>query len=235
MTTAGLRLSGCPFLGCTRMDCRVAIHPGLNGSVGIANESVAATSPGYYSNAISRMRGHRYVSKGCPARPQIHLRLPPPTWLCSPPTSENRDPLPWDFYCIIHEAQCETAEGDIVLPLCPPPNTVDSEARVLARTRAIRVGLEMTFRHLNLHPPEKAVVLCCASMRRARSKHLIARKCCSPMRPGQVECRSHNYVRHGTTTLFAAQSLAGRGDRGPPNAAEPDIRRLLASSGHQAA
>jgi hypothetical protein len=25
-----------------------------------------------------------------------------------------------------------------------------------------------------------------------------------PMRPGQVERRSHDYVRHGTTSLFAA-------------------------------
>jgi hypothetical protein len=106
--------AGDPLLGYTRMDCRVAIHPDLNGSVGRANENVAATSLGYYSHAISRMRGHRYVSEGCPARPQIHLRLPP-TCLCSPPTSENRDPLPWDFSCIIHEAQCETVEGDIVL------------------------------------------------------------------------------------------------------------------------
>ena len=29
-----------------------------------------------------------------------------------------------------------------------------------------------------------------------------------PMQPGLVERRSHDYVRHGTTTLFAALEIA---------------------------
>ena len=29
-----------------------------------------------------------------------------------------------------------------------------------------------------------------------------------PMRPGQVERRTHDYMRHGTTTLFAALDIA---------------------------
>ena len=29
-----------------------------------------------------------------------------------------------------------------------------------------------------------------------------------PMRPGQIERRSHDYKRHGTTALFAASDIA---------------------------
>ena len=35
-----------------------------------------------------------------------------------------------------------------------------------------------------------------------------------PMQPGQAEKRTHDYVRHGTTTLFAALEIAtGAGHR----------------------
>jgi hypothetical protein len=40
--------------------------------------------------------------------------------------------------------------------------------------------------------------------RRARFKRWTA---LSPLRPGQVERRSHDYQRHGTTSLFAALEL----------------------------
>lgn len=55
---------------------------------------------------------------------------------------------------------------------------------------------------LYLNPPEKAVVLCVDEKSQIqaldRSQPLL------PMRPGQVERRSHDYKRHGTTSLFAA-------------------------------
>lgn len=55
---------------------------------------------------------------------------------------------------------------------------------------------------LYLHPPDKAVVLSVDEKTQIqaldRSQPLL------PMRPGQVERRTHDYVRHGTTALFAA-------------------------------
>src|SRR5213594_52172 len=55
---------------------------------------------------------------------------------------------------------------------------------------------------LYLNPPDKALVLCVDEKSQIqaldRSQPLL------PMRPGQVERRTHDYVRHGTTSLFAA-------------------------------
>ncbi len=55
---------------------------------------------------------------------------------------------------------------------------------------------------LYLHPPDKALVLCVDEKTQIqaldRSAPLL------PMRPGQAERRTHDYVRHGTTSLFAA-------------------------------
>jgi transposase len=55
---------------------------------------------------------------------------------------------------------------------------------------------------LYLDPPERALVLCVDEKSQIqaldRSQPLL------PMRPGQVERRTHEYVRHGTTSLFAA-------------------------------
>jgi transposase len=55
---------------------------------------------------------------------------------------------------------------------------------------------------LYLDPPDRALVLCVDEKSQIqaldRSQPLL------PMRPGQVERRTHDYVRHGTTSLFAA-------------------------------
>ena len=55
---------------------------------------------------------------------------------------------------------------------------------------------------LYLSPPEHALVLCVDEKSQIqaldRSQPLL------PMRPGQVERRTHYYTRHGTLTLFAA-------------------------------
>ena len=49
---------------------------------------------------------------------------------------------------------------------------------------------------------------CCVWTRRARSVSLDRTQPLLPMRPGQVERRTHDYIRHGTTTLFAALDIA---------------------------
>lgn len=59
---------------------------------------------------------------------------------------------------------------------------------------------------LYLSPPDKALVLCVDE--KSQIQALDRTQPLLPMRPGQVERRSHDYVRHGTTTLFAALNAA---------------------------
>lgn len=59
---------------------------------------------------------------------------------------------------------------------------------------------------LYLAPPERALVLCVDE--KSQIQALDRTQPLLPMRPGQPERRSHDYVRHGTTTLFAALDVA---------------------------
>lgn len=53
-----------------------------------------------------------------------------------------------------------------------------------------------------LNPPDKALVLCVDE--KSQIQALDRTQPLLPMRPGQIERRTHDYMRHGTTTLFAA-------------------------------
>lgn len=59
---------------------------------------------------------------------------------------------------------------------------------------------------LYMNPPDRAVVLCVDEKSQVqaldRSQPLL------PMSPGQVERHTHDYARHGTTSLFAALNVA---------------------------
>ena len=55
---------------------------------------------------------------------------------------------------------------------------------------------------LYLNPPDRALVLCVDE--KAQIQALDRTRPLLPMRPGQIERRTHDYVRHGTTSLFAA-------------------------------
>ena len=55
---------------------------------------------------------------------------------------------------------------------------------------------------LYLNPPDRALVLCVDE--KSQIQALDRTQPLLPMRPGQVERQSHDYVRHGTTSLFAA-------------------------------
>jgi transposase len=55
---------------------------------------------------------------------------------------------------------------------------------------------------LYLDPPERALVLCVDE--KSQIQALDRTQPLLPMRPGQVERRTHDYKRHGVTTLFAA-------------------------------
>ncbi len=59
---------------------------------------------------------------------------------------------------------------------------------------------------LYLNPPEKALVLCVDE--KSQIQALDRTQPLLPMRPGQPERRTHDYVRHGTTSLFAALDIA---------------------------
>src|SRR6059058_3690119 len=59
---------------------------------------------------------------------------------------------------------------------------------------------------LYLHPPEKAVVLCIDEKPQIQALERTARPL--PVRPGSPARRTSDYVRHGTTTLFAALEVA---------------------------
>jgi transposase len=61
---------------------------------------------------------------------------------------------------------------------------------------------------LYLAPPENAIVLCCDEKSQIQALDRTSR-CCS-IQPGLPERRTHDYVRHGTTTLFAALNIATR-------------------------
>jgi transposase len=58
---------------------------------------------------------------------------------------------------------------------------------------------------LYLDPPDRAMVLCVDE--KSQIQALDRTQPLLPMRPGQVERRSHDYKRHGTTSLFAALNV----------------------------
>jgi transposase len=59
---------------------------------------------------------------------------------------------------------------------------------------------------LYLAPPENAIVLCCDEKSQIQALNRTQKTL--PMQPGYAEQRTHDYVRHGTTTLFAALDIA---------------------------
>jgi transposase len=59
---------------------------------------------------------------------------------------------------------------------------------------------------LYMNPPEHAIVLCVDE--KSQVQALDRTQPLLPMQPGQTERRTHDYVRHGTTSLFAALNVA---------------------------
>src|SRR5579863_1256044 len=59
---------------------------------------------------------------------------------------------------------------------------------------------------LYMNPPDRALVLCVDE--KSQIQALDRTQPLLPMRPGQVERRTHDYQRHGTTSLFAALNVA---------------------------
>jgi len=59
---------------------------------------------------------------------------------------------------------------------------------------------------LYLNPPDRAIVLCVDE--KSQIQALNRMQPLLPMSPGQAERRTHDYERHGTTSLFAALAVA---------------------------
>ncbi len=59
---------------------------------------------------------------------------------------------------------------------------------------------------LYLNPPDRAMVVCVDE--KSQVQALDRTQPLLPMRPGMVERRTHDYLRHGTTSLFAALDVA---------------------------
>lgn len=59
---------------------------------------------------------------------------------------------------------------------------------------------------LYIHPPDKAVVMCVDE--KGQIQALDRTQPLLPMQPGQVERRTYDYERHGTSSLFAALNVA---------------------------
>ena len=68
---------------------------------------------------------------------------------------------------------------------------------------------------LYLAPPENAIVLCVDEKSEIQALDRTAP--ILPMRPGLPERATHDYVRQGTTTLFAALDIAIRSSSGSSN------------------
>jgi hypothetical protein len=84
------------------------------------------------------------------------------------------------------------------------------------------------------HPPEKAVVLCVDE--KSQVQALDRSQPVLPMMPGMPERRTHDYFRHGVTSLFAAFNIADGTvisqlhRRHPPEQVEFATKALLAQA-----
>jgi transposase len=102
-----------------------------------------------------------------------------------------------------HSGLSQTAVGRIWRAFGLAPHRVENfvlskDPQLIEKVRDI-VGLY-------LHPPEKALVLCVDE--KSQIQALDRSQPVLPMRPGQAERRTHDYTRHGTSSLFAALDIA---------------------------
>ena len=94
-----------------------------------------------------------------------------------------------------------------------PADATHWSLRSLAKTAGLALSTDPLFVEkmrdvvgLYLNPPERAVVLCFDE--KSQIQALDRTQPLLPMRPGQVERHTHDYVRHSATSLFAALDVA---------------------------
>ena len=98
-------------------------------------------------------------------------------------------------------AALEIATGKVTAAVKPRHRNTEFLAFLKQIERAYRdvVGLY-------LNPPENAIVLCVDEKSQIQALDRTAP--ILPLQPGLAERRSHDYLRHGTSTLFAALEIA---------------------------
>jgi DNA-binding XRE family transcriptional regulator len=79
----------------------------------------------------------------------------------------------------------------------------EQTARAVGLNRPVVVHWEKRFR---INPPERALVLCCDE--KSQCQALDRTQTALPPGPNKVRTGTHDYVRHGTITLFAALSCS---------------------------
>jgi DDE superfamily endonuclease len=94
-----------------------------------------------------------------------------------------------------------------------PADATHWRLRSLAKTVGLALSTDPSFVEkmrdvvgLYLNPPQRAVVLCFDE--KSQIQALDRTQPLLPIGPGQVERHTHDYVRHGTTSLFAALDVA---------------------------
>lgn len=85
-----------------------------------------------------------------------------------------------------------------------PENATHWSSRGMAKATGLSVSTVQ--RIWRASPPEHAIVLCVDE--KSQIQALDRSQPMLPMRPGQPARRSHDYKRHGTTSLFAALDIA---------------------------
>src|SRR5580704_15545824 len=92
------------------------------------------------------------------------------------------------------------------LETTPGKDTHWSRASMARRTGLSRSTIGRIWRKFDLKPPERAVVLCVDE--KSQIQALDRSQPVLPMMPGMPERRTHDYLRHGITSLFAAFNIA---------------------------
>ena len=120
------------------------------------------------------------------------------TWSASPRTPPTGRGLRWP-----RRPGCRSPRWSIWKAFGLKPHQVDTfkisnDPQFIDKVRDV-VGLY-------LDPPEKALVLCVDE--KSQIQALDRSSPVLPMMPGMPERRTHDYVRHGITTLFAALNVA---------------------------
>lgn len=85
-----------------------------------------------------------------------------------------------------------------------PAASPERDVQTLDRSAVCRQGAG--HRGLYMSPPNRAIVLCVDE--KSPTQALDREQPVLPMAPGVAERRTHTYVRHGTTSLFAALEIA---------------------------
>ena len=105
----------------------------------------------------------------------------------------------WPGRWACHKRQCRgSGERLLSSPIAPNPFKLSADPFFVEKVRDI-VGLY-------LNPPDRAIVLCVDE--KSQIQALDRTRPVLPLRPGVPEPQTHDYIRYGTTSLFAALDVA---------------------------